>query len=784
VAAKLKQETQADERQLVTVLRALAEKKGAQTIALAILQTATHQIATEAPLTSGLVQIGQVLAGECFAAKLTHDNPRLAKRINREVVERFGSRMAREKAARALATRQGFKTREWGPRLHAKAGAWALSALLEALPDIFVAEETGKRHERVLSLTEAGVEIMVQAAGSMIDRNPVFIPLDHEPKPWTKFDDGGSWDQRLSRKLMRTYHQSVVAAINGSIRDGSMQQALDGLHTLQNVPYRINTRVLGVMRECVARDIPVKGLPKHKVRLPERKPDMTTKEFKDWVRKTKKAQTKNLSVKSEATAFGEDLATAEKLATWERFWTPMHFDFRGRVYGMSHFNFQRGDHIRALFLFADGEPIGEEGLYWLKVHVANCGEFDGVHKRPFDERVKWVDDNFKRIEAMTWTPMTELWWTKTDKPFLFLAAAIELCSAVATGPSYVTRLPVSFDGSCSGLQHLCAMTKASEGSLVNLTPNSIPQDVYQTVATKLVAKLKHDAEHGQVITYKNRKGREKERDERKLAKMTLDYLAEPGVSERKFVKRGVMTFFYSSKEFGMRDQLIEDFMKPLDDEVTAGEREFHPFGEDEGREASKYLARHLYHSIKEVAELPAEAMGFLQSIAQAMAHEGKPATWRTPAGMPWINKYHKPVTTRVSLWLSDHGVDYEYRVKVAEGYQERINKKKAANAIAPNFVHALDSAHLLRVVNAARAEGITSLATVHDSFGCLASRAGRFRDIIREEFVRMYEQDVLAEILEHSKCALTVTNWHRLPKLPEPGSLDLKEVLNAEFAFA
>ena len=38
---------------------------------------------------------------------------------------------------------------------------------------------------------------------------------------------------------------------------------------------------------------------------------------------------------------------------------------------------------------------------------------------------------------------------------------------------------------------------------------------------------------------------------------------------------------------------------------------------------------------------------------------------------------------------------------------------------------------------------------MHDSFGCLPSRAERFRRIIREQFVKMYEEnDVLAQVLE------------------------------------
>ena len=89
------------------------------------------------------------------------------------------------------------------------------------------------------------------------------------------------------------------------------------------------------------------------------------------------------------------------------------------------------------------------------------------------------------------------------------------------------------------------------------------------------------------------------------------------------------------------------------------------------------------------------------------------------------------------------------------------------------------------LIYAAVAKGITSLATVHDSFGCLPSRAERFRRIIREQLVRLYEKnDVLAQVLE---CAREDLGEHTkdLPdKAPAQGSLDIKQVLDAEFAFA
>jgi DNA-directed RNA polymerase len=58
---------------------------------------------------------------------------------------------------------------------------------------------------------------------------------------------------------------------------------------------------------------------------------------------------------------------------------------------------------------------------------------------------------------------------------------------------------------------------------------------------------------------------------------------------------------------------------------------------------------------------------------------------------------------------------------------------------------------------------------MHDSFGCLPSRAERFRKIIREEFVRMYvENDVLAQVLERARKDLG-ENTKGLPDAPQKG---------------
>ncbi len=78
--------------------------------------------------------------------------------------------------------------------------------------------------------------------------------------------------------------------------------------------------------------------------------------------------------------------------------------------------------------------------------------------------------------------------------------------------------------------------------------------------------------------------------------------------------------------------------------------------------------------------------------------------------------------------------------------------------------------------------GIKSIVTVHDSFGCLPSHAECFRQIILEQFVEMYEtHDVLAEVLKE---ATRDFGPHGLPSVPKRGSLDIKGILDAQFAFA
>ena len=442
---------------------------------------------------------------------------------------------------------------------------------------------------------------------------------------------------------------------------------------------------------------------------------------------------------------------AETLAAHGRFYVPLNIDFRGRVYAIPHFNFQREDCVRALFLFADGEPIGEGGLKYLKAHIAACA--DGTSwshvPKPSDlnlaKRVEWTETNLpllREIGAAVLRGDDKTKWALPKKPYQFIAACVELVQALDEGPDFITRLPLTFDATCSGLQHLCAMTRADEGRYVNLVPDDEGDDFYRRVAFKV-------SQNDEAARYME------------------------GAFDRTIVKQPAMSYFYGSKKGGFNKN-------------QAGR--FRPYGmtkqvaevlEERGvkaPKAAKLLAHEINRSIEGMVPKAKEVRDFLEGLAEMCAEKGLPLRWTTPLGLPVINRYHEPKTKIISVPLNGR----RRRVKLAVGDKPGIAKKKATNAVTANFVHSIDAAHLQFVALAADKERI-NLVTVHDCFGATAPQAARLNEIIREEFVRLHKRhNLLVGVRETARRDLRVK---KLPPVPAIGSAEIEDVLRSFHAF-
>jgi DNA-directed RNA polymerase len=758
------------EEDFIKIIRELPK----ETIALCCLYGCLNAIGSprHKSISGTLQRLGRDLEGECYAKGLMDFDKTLATRLDKLARSRHGNLKYRRQAVRSIAKKNKFVVEAWTLKQLTIAGNWVVNLVTTVLPEVFSLVVVNDRGDKELALTEDAFNLAEQAIKQAIYAYPVFLPVTKEPLPWTNWDVGANRDERLKSRatLLRSRHTETAAYVRSAITNDTITPALQAVHSIQSVGYKINSPILEVIKWCHTNFVDVPGLPRAKdLNPPERLKAwdaMSAEEQKAWKIRANQVKLRNRGFTAQRVLMAEDLYTAEYLEKQGTFYTPCNMDWRGRVYPLPHFNFQREDRVRALFLFAKGIPMTEEGIYWLKVHVANTGDFDKISKKSFADRVAWVDSNLTLITDCATMANKETYWHKADKPFQFLAACMELVSAIHD-PEYVTHLPISFDGTCSGLQHLSAMTKASEGALVNLCHSDEPQDVYTIVADRVRANLEA------ILTNKAAS-----QTDTNLATICL----EEGIT-RSLVKRNVMTYGYSSQKFGMASQLREDLMQPLALDVLSGQRPHHPYGRDNGFTASRFLASKIFEAIEEVVQKPAEAMSFLRHMAKAMAHENKAVTWFTPVGVPWINRYHKPTTQIVTLWLNDKGVKLPHAVKVATGFNRQIDKTKAANGIAPNFVHALDASHLMMTVNGLVEEGINDVALVHDSFGVHAPNAVRLGRILREQFVRLYtEFDPLNDIL-----ASNIPNMTRPDRLPKPvakGPLDIKEILNAEYAFS
>lgn len=104
-------------------------------------------------------------------------------------------------------------------------------------------------------------------------------------------------------------------------------------------------------------------------------------------------------------------------------------DFRGRVYPIPpHLNHIGSDLCRGLLTFAYPKKLGERGLFWLKLQIANLY---GKDKLPQKDRFDFVENNIKNIIDSANKPLTgSRWWLEGDDPWQLLATCVEYRNAL------------------------------------------------------------------------------------------------------------------------------------------------------------------------------------------------------------------------------------------------------------------------------------------------------------------------------------------------------------------
>jgi DNA-directed RNA polymerase len=760
------------------------------------------------------ISIGHAIQVELEGRALANKDPKAAKRFAKlaEGDAKLSTTLRRhEKVAEELDVDLG-----WTRTKRALIGGAVLNILLTSLPGVFgkivVTDQRGTTP--TIALTAAAVEYLQTNADIEQWMHPLYKPMIVQPRPWDRMDTGAYLDYRVSKtvKLVRTFSREHQNLVREAIKDGSMSEELEAINAIQNTRFAIDTRVLDMVKwvreegHRPDKSFPLAEAPVVPAKMEKEDWDAMAPDARSAAARRRKALIDiRDAVAVDGTVFAGDVYTASVLAQEEAFWLPHNMDFRGRVYSIPHFNPQRSDHIKALFCFADTVAMGEDGGDWLRIHLANCASAklpDGrkTDKVSFDERIAWAQENEAMILEVGRNPKgTYETWGNMDSAFCFLQAAMEYAEWADAGYSetWGGRISIALDGSCSGLQHYSAMTRSEEeGYHVNLLPRETPGDIYNVVAGAARPNLEAARDRGELLE-------------------TIILAEGFGRGE---VKTNVMTYFYGSGQFGMRDQHMKNLIQPIADKVALGEQAANPYsvmtvrkdkktGEetealDGGYSVAGKLAAYVYAAVVSVAPKADEASRWFQSVAAMLAHESHPVIWRTPTGLPVVQRYSEYENKEVNLWLYDRAirvpvgsdkVDDEgnvfarIRCLVREAPSKRINKKKARSAISPNVVHSLDGSHLKRTAVFAAREGITHFQLIHDSFATHAGNTTRFFQIIREAFVDMYETYCPFEAVEaYARTVLSEEGLEKLTALEKPvrGTLDIRKVQDSLYAFA
>ena len=629
-----------------------------------------------------------------------------------------------------------------------------------------------------------------------------YLPTIIPPRPWTSPQTGGYYGAsmlgvRLIR-MERSDSPAITAYINklGVI---NLDKIYDVLNAMQQTPFVINKDILRILQDIyntggelggVPRTEPIPQLPN----LPDDTPAATVKEHK---RKMTAIYKQEEARKSKALRCKAALMTAERFAQYEKIYFPWNIDYRGRCYPIPTALSPQGDDIqKALILFAEPSPLtAEEDTKWLAIHGANLA---GRDKITFAERIQWIEDNKDNILASAADPLGCTWWSdiaKNDYPMEFLAFCLEWKRLLdykaqhGTAVGFMSSLPVAFDGTCSGLQHFSGLLRDEiGGAAVNLLPSDHVQDIYSIVADKVNKVLLQDAQTGTEDNWRYNKDGTVRTDDNgnQLRAYGTKTLAQNWVNfnrtkygtdgiTRKVCKRSVMTLAYGSRKYGFRENLLSDIIRPF----ALDHPEDNPFISQ--TQAATYMARLIWDAVGTTVVKAVEGMAWLQKVANRICSGNHVVTWTTPNGLPVQQNYMVREDHVIQLRFNKARVRF-YTQTEQEG---QVDTRRQAQAIAPNFIHSMDAAHLQRVVKSEFDRGNQNFMMIHDSFGTDAAHAGSLFRTIREEFVNLYkDQNHLQTFLHQVSYLINEDDVDKVPNLPKFGNLNLEEVKKSDFCFA
>ena len=726
-----------------------------RTLAVIATKKIIDGISHRKKFTSFAISLGGKIEDEVYFRSFQNHNKALFETVDKDLNKRSSHYGYRRHKHLKQSQRDGFEWTHWTTKIKTHIGTLLVSLFIEATNFCTTENKILRRGASITAIkylvpTQKIIETIKKIEDFNEYLDPEYLPTLVRPKKWKPgMSKGGGYYSQDINPIMLVSGNKITSHMNylRDLKHADMDAVIDGINAVQSTMYKINKDILWVADTTYSNDHLNEGstiVTSKEIDLPNKPHDIATNKesLKKWKAEATVIHGLNQKHKSKRLATAKTLYLAREFRDKDQIGFPCNLDFRSRLYYVPAFlNPQGTDLAKSLLKFAEKKPIGESGYKWLCIHLANMY---GEDKISLDQRVKWTEDHKDMILECSEAPFENRSWQHADKPWQFLAACMEYSKVDQHGLGYESDLPIHIDGSCNGLQHFSALFRDQQGGYAtNLTDTDLPQDIYQIVCDKVIDKLKDN--------------------DNPLAKQWLDY----GI-DRKATKRSVMVLPYG----GTRFSCVEFIDEYLEDREDKGDK--HSF--ENRSKACLFLAHIVWDSIGDTVIKAREAMDWLQKVARLVAKLNRPVYWETPLGFPIRQAYYdtKDLVVRTKMMG---------RIRI-KSTTDKINKRKQASGISPNFIHSLDATAMYLTIDHARKKGINDFSMVHDSYGTHACNVELLGECTRSAFLELYQsEDPIEHLRDQLKHLLPEKDKHKIPDLPDRGDLKLDNVKLAKYFF-
>ena len=188
--------------------------------------------------------------------------------------------------------------------------------------------------------------------------------------------------------------------------------------------------------------------------------------------------------------------------------------------------------------------------------------------------------------------------------------------------------------------------------------------------------------------------------------------------------------------------------------------------------AAGYLATLTIEVMGDLFQGARKTKSWLTECARLISQQGHPVAWVSPIGIPAIQPYRQKRSRLIITALQS--------VTITRYSDELpVHKSRQVTAFSPNYVHSLDSSHMILTALEMDRRGLC-FSAVHDSFWTHACDVDELNSALRDCFVELYSKPLLSDLKKSWELRYPEIEF---PELPELGDLDLNEVKSATYFF-